>query len=161
MKINTVYLLLGSNLYKPPAQLSLAEQMIAAQIGNIINVSSVYRTAPWGNTDQADFFNRVLVAETTLNPAETLTGILQIEEEMGRIRTAKNAPRIIDIDILYFNDEVIHRPYLRVPHPEIQNRRFVLVPLNELAPGFIHPLLHKTTAELLASCPDVLNVQKI
>ena len=161
MKINTLYLLLGSNLYKPAAQLVLAEQMISARIGKIINASSVYRTAPWGNSDQADFFNRILVAETTLNASETLTHILQIEEEMGRIRTAKNAPRIIDIDILFFNNDVIRRSYLCVPHPEIQNRRFVLVPLNELSPGFIHPLLNKTTAELLASCPDVLNVQKI
>ena len=161
MKINTLYLLLGSNLYKPAAQLGLGEQMIAARIGKIINASSVYRTAPWGNTDQADFFNRILVAETTLNATETLTIILQIEEEMGRIRTVKNSPRIIDIDILYFNDDVIRRSYLTVPHPEIQNRRFVLIPLNELSPAFIHPLLKKTTTELLASCPDVLNVQKI
>ena len=80
---------------------------------------------------------------------------------MGRIRSKKNAPRIIDIDILFFNDEIIRTPDLVVPHPEIQNRRFVLVPLNEVSPYFIHPILQKTPTELLNECADKLNVQKI
>ncbi|MEJ7610540.1 MAG: 2-amino-4-hydroxy-6-hydroxymethyldihydropteridine diphosphokinase [Ferruginibacter sp.] len=159
--MNTIYLLLGSNLYKPEAQLRLAEKMIAETIGRITQASSFYRTAPWGNTEQPDFVNRVLVAETLLNATTALKNILEIEKEMGRLRTVKNAPRIIDIDILYFNHEIVNSPFLTVPHPAIQDRRFVLIPLDEVDPGFIHPVLQKTTTELLASCPDVLNVQKI
>jgi len=86
--------------------------------------------------------------------------ILKIEKKMGRIRTIKNAPRIIDIDILFFNKEIINEAELTVPHPQIQNRRFVLVPLNQLSPNLKHPLLNKTVHQLLINCPDELNVKK-
>ena len=87
--------------------------------------------------------------------------ILAIEKEMGRIRTKKNAPRLIDIDILFFNKEIIQTQNLTVPHPALQNRRFVLVPLNELSPNFIHPVLHNTIHQILLTCPDTLAVKKI
>jgi 2-amino-4-hydroxy-6-hydroxymethyldihydropteridine diphosphokinase len=86
--------------------------------------------------------------------------ILNIEKKMGRIRTVKNAPRVIDIDILFFNKEIIEQEHLCIPHPQIQNRRFVLVPLNQLSPNLKHPALSKTVHQLLINCPDKLNVKK-
>jgi len=100
------------------------------------------------------------LAETALTPVETMQTILVIEKEMGRVRTLKNAPRIIDIDILFFNKVVVDEPTLTLPHPEIQNRRFVLIPLNELAPNLHHPVLGLSIHELLKICPDRLNVKK-
>ena len=135
--------------------------MIEKKIGKIIRQSGLYQTAAWGKTDQPDFLNQVIVADTKLTAAQTMETILSIETAMGRIRTEKNAPRIIDIDILFFNKEIIHKKNLSVPHPSIHLRRFVLVPLNEIAPNFIHPVLQKTNHQLLMKCPDELNVKKI
>ena len=142
-------------------QLITAIRFIEKQLGAIIAQSGIYQTAAWGNTNQPDFLNQVIIVETELPANKTLQTILAIEKKMGRIRTVKNAPRIIDIDILFFNKEIIHQKDLIVPHPEIQNRRFVLVPLLELSPDFTHPLLHKTIHQLLTDCPDLLNVKKI
>ena len=100
------------------------------------------------------------MAVPDLSAEKNLSVILAIEEKMGRVRTEKNAPRIIDIDILFFNDDIINQKHLVVPHPEIQNRRFVLVPLNELSPNYIHPLFNKTIYQLLSECHDELNVRK-
>jgi len=135
--------------------------MIEKKIGKIIRQSGLYQTEAWGKTDQPDFLNQVIVADTKLTAAQTMETILSIETAMGRIRTEKNAPRIIDIDILFFNKEIIHKKNLSVPHPSIHLRRFVLVPLNEIAPNFIHPVLQKTNHQLLMKCPDELNVKKI
>jgi 2-amino-4-hydroxy-6-hydroxymethyldihydropteridine diphosphokinase len=158
--MNKVYFLLGSNIGKSEEQLSLAISHIEKNIGKIYAASAVYQTAAWGKTDQPDFLNQVIIVETSLPAEETLSAILSIEEKMGRIRTEKNAPRIIDIDILFFNEAIISEKHLTVPHPEIQNRMFVLVPLNELSPNYIHPLLNKTVHQLLEECRDVLNVKK-
>ena len=114
----------------------------------------------WKNS-QPDFLNQVIEVATSLDATETLQRILSIEKSMGRIRTEKNAPRVIDIDILFFNNEIITRSDLTVPHPEIQNRRFVLTPLYEIAPQMIHPLLNKSIEQLLLMCPDPLAVKKI
>jgi len=141
-------------------QLQLAATNTEKYIGNIVAASSLYQTAAWGKTDQPDFLNQVLIVETELSAADTLSVLLAIEEKMGRVRTEKNAPRIIDIDILFFNDDIIQEKDLIIPHPEIQNRLFVLTPLNELAPNYIHPVLAKTIHELLLGCKDVLNVKK-
>lgn len=158
--MNTTYLLLGSNMGNSLEQLALARQYISKQTGRLTHSSSLYATAAWGNTNQPDFLNQVLVVETAMTAHETLENILAIENLMGRIRTVKNAPRIIDIDILFFNNDIIHEKHLVVPHPEIQNRRFVLVPLDEIAPALVHPLFHKTVHRLLQECPDPLNVKK-
>jgi 2-amino-4-hydroxy-6-hydroxymethyldihydropteridine diphosphokinase len=158
--MNTVYFLLGSNIGNSEEQLRLATIIIEKQIGKIIARSAIYQTAAWGKTDQPDFLNQVIIVETILWAEESLSAILTIEEKMGRVRTEKNAPRIIDIDILFFNDAIIQEKELTVPHPEIQNRLFALIPLNELSPNYIHPLLNKTVHELLADCKDVLNVKK-
>ncbi|MFZ4769920.1 MAG: 2-amino-4-hydroxy-6-hydroxymethyldihydropteridine diphosphokinase [Ferruginibacter sp.] len=159
--MNKLYLLLGSNIGNSKKQLLAAQKQISKKIGPIVRQSKLYQTAAWGFTNQPDFLNQIIVVESTFLPQDCITKILSIELEMGRIRTKKNAPRIIDIDILYFNKEIINTKKLVVPHPAIQNRRFVLTPLNEISPAFIHPVLSKTNHELLLICKDTLNVKKI
>lgn len=159
--MNKVYLLLGSNMGDPSKLLAMARKKIRVQVGEISRMSSIYQTAAWGKTDQPDFLNQVLVLYSALSAENCLQIILQIEEKMGRIRTVKNAPRVIDIDILYYGKAVLELPHLVVPHPAIQDRRFVLIPLNEISPLFIHPKLKKTNHQLLLECKDPLNVKKI
>ncbi|GAB2822398.1 2-amino-4-hydroxy-6-hydroxymethyldihydropteridine diphosphokinase [Ferruginibacter profundus] len=159
--MNIVYLLLGSNQNNPRKQLAKACSCISKQIGYIKRASGIYQTAAWGNTDQPDFLNQVLIVDTLLAAEATMQTILTIEEKMGRVRTKKNAPRIIDIDILFFNKEIIATKNLSVPHPQLQNRNFVLVPLNELSPNLKHPVLNKTIHQLLRISPDELTVNKI
>ena len=159
--MNTVYFLLGSNLGNSKEQLVLAIKNIEKYIGPIIKLSSLYSTAAWGNNKQPDFLNQVIIVQTLLAPQIVLNEILAIEEKMGRVRTVKNAARIIDIDILFFNSEIIKEKDLVIPHPEIQNRRFVLIPLVEIAGLILHPILKKNAQELLNICTDNLNVQKI
>ncbi|MEO7306389.1 MAG: 2-amino-4-hydroxy-6-hydroxymethyldihydropteridine diphosphokinase [Ferruginibacter sp.] len=158
--MNTLYLLLGSNMGNSKAQLFKAIVQIKKQIGSVTRQSHLYTTAAWGNRQQPDFLNQVIIVETALTALQTMQTILSIEKKMGRLRTVKNAPRIIDIDILFFNKEIIDREQLTIPHPQIQNRRFVLVPLNQLSPNLQHPLLKKTVHQLLIHCPDKLNVKK-
>lgn len=158
--MNKTYLLLGSNMGNSKMRLSKAISLIHKQIGKTLRQSSLYTTAAWGNTKQPDFLNQVIIIETKLSAEQTMQSILSIEKKMGRIRTVKNAPRIIDIDILFFNKEIILQDDLIIPHPQIKNRRFVLVPLNELSPNFKHPVLKKTIHKLFIHCPDKLNVKK-
>ena len=159
--MNRTYLLLGSNMGNSKIQLSKAIPDIEKKIGIIKRRSGLYQTAAWGKTDQPDFLNQVVIVDTGLTAVQTMQTILAIEKKMGRVRTKKNAPRIIDIDILFFGKEVIAEKDLVVPHPAIQLRRFVLVPLNELSPNFIHPVIKKTNHQLLLKCPDKLDVKKI
>ena len=142
------------------AQLKKAKSLIYKQVGKVSRSSAFYSTAAWGNTDQPDFLNQVVVISTKLNPELVLAQILLIEKSMGRIRTVKNAPRIIDIDILFYEKDIINLNDLIVPHPLIQERKFVLTPLNELSPNFIHPVFKKNIHELLKNCKDNLPVQK-
>ena len=142
------------------ASLFKAIVQIEKQIGRVARQSGLYSTAAWGNIKQPDFLNQVIIVETELSAAQTMQTILNIEKKMGRIRTVKNAPRIIDIDILFFNKEIIEQEHLHIPHPQIQNRRFVLVPLNQLSPNLKHPLLKNTIHQLLVKCTDKLNVKK-
>lgn len=158
--MNKTYLLLGSNMGNSRQQLSKAKSFIKKEIGKILRQSDLYTTAAWGNTNQPDFLNQVIMVETTLDALQTMQAILTIEKKMGRIRAEKNAPRIIDIDILFFNKEIIDQAGLNIPHPQIQNRRFVLVPLNQLSPNFKHPVFKKTVHQLFIHCPDKLNVKK-
>lgn len=158
--MNKTYLLLGSNIGNSKTTLQKAVLQIEKHIGKVIRQSSLYSTAAWGNANQPDFLNQVIIVETKLSALQTIQKILSIEEKMGRVRTVKNAPRIIDIDILFFNKEIISNQELTVPHPQIQNRRFVLAPLNQLSPNLKHPLLNKTIHQLLINCPDKLNVKK-
>ena len=137
-----------------------AAELVEKQIGKIIRRSAIYETEAWGFADQPAFFNQVLEIESKYPPGEVLNMILKIEENMGRKRTFKNAARIIDIDILFFNKEIINEQNLVIPHPEISNRRFVLSPLYEIAPQMIHPVLKKTIKTLLSETKDPLNVVK-
>lgn len=159
--MNKTYLLLGSNLGNSKKQLIDAVKYIERSIGKVLQSSAIYKTAAWGKTDQPDFLNQVLIINSKLNAIQTLQTILSIEEMMGRKRTVKNAPRSIDIDILFYDRDILETEILTIPHPLIQKRRFVLLPLNELNPEFVHPSLHKTVQQLLAECPDILDVKKI
>ncbi|WP_337043158.1 2-amino-4-hydroxy-6-hydroxymethyldihydropteridine diphosphokinase [Emticicia sp. 17c] len=158
MKINQVYLGLGSNMGDRQANLALAREGIARELGPVVALSGIYETAAWGLTSQDDFLNQVLAVDTPLGATEVLAKVLAIEQSMGRVRKVKWGARIIDIDILYYNHELITLEGLTVPHPFLQERRFVLVPLAEIAPAFVHPKLHQTNAELLANCPDTSEV---
>jgi len=158
--MNEVYLLIGGNMGNRLEYLSRAKENISKKCGSVLQESSIYETAAWGMEDQEAFLNQVLKIEASLTPEQLLKTILQIEEDLGRKRDLKYGPRTIDIDILFFNDEMIDQQGLKIPHPQMQNRRFVLVPLNEIAPQKIHPVLKKTITQLLAECPDSLTVNK-
>jgi 2-amino-4-hydroxy-6-hydroxymethyldihydropteridine diphosphokinase len=159
--MESLYLLLGSNLNAPEKQIAIAENNIIRQIGKIERKSSLYQTAAWGLREQPDFLNRVVVCKTNLGPRKTLDTILAIEKSMGRQRGKKNAPRIIDIDILFYGKLIVNDQDLQIPHPRIAERRFVLTPLNELSPMFIHPVLNKSINSLLRECTDPLDVKRI
>ena len=158
---NTVFLLLGTNLGHRGDNLAAAIHHIGERVGKIVRTSSHYRTAAWGKTDQPEFFNQVIEVETFSSPEEVLAQVLAIEALLGRERKEKWGERLIDIDILYYGHRIIQSAELIIPHPQLQNRRFTLVPLCEIAPEFIHPLLHQTNSELLEQCPDQLAVDKV
>jgi 2-amino-4-hydroxy-6-hydroxymethyldihydropteridine diphosphokinase len=152
--MNTVYLSLGSNVGDREANLVRAIEEFARRGARIIRQSAFYETEPLEIRDQAWFLNCAVEVETTLTPQQMLTVLLEIESEMGRQRAVKYGPRNIDIDILLFGASVVDTPDLVIPHPRMAERRFVLVPLNEIAPNARHPVLDKTFRELLNSTPD-------
>lgn len=156
--MNSVFLIAGGNIGDRKKNLETAAALIEKQIGNIIQSSKIYETEAWGIRDQNSFYNQVHVVETQLSASTLIKKILGIEEEMGRIRTIKNAARIIDIDILFFNDDIVNEQNLMIPHPEIINRRFVLMPLDEIAPAMIHPVYQKNIHQILLMCKDDLKV---
>jgi 2-amino-4-hydroxy-6-hydroxymethyldihydropteridine diphosphokinase len=158
--MNTAYLLIGGNLGDRAAYLQTALKRIEETCGAISHYSSIYETAAWGNTDQPSFFNQAVVLSTTLSPAALMDQLLAIELEMGRIRTQKYGPRTIDLDILMIDKLVVDSEKLTIPHPQMHNRRFALLPLAEIAPTLYHPIMGLTVAELLDTCPDILDVQK-
>jgi 2-amino-4-hydroxy-6-hydroxymethyldihydropteridine diphosphokinase len=157
---NQVFLLLGTNLGSRAANLAEAIHAIDQYVGKIINVSSIYETAAWGKTDQPAFLNQAVEIVTPLCPEETLNNILSIEERLGRRRNEHWGERIIDIDILFYGTTILDSSLLTIPHPQLANRRFTLIPLNEIAPDFVHPILKKSVAELLLNCTDGLGVVK-
>ncbi|GAB5527142.1 MAG: 2-amino-4-hydroxy-6-hydroxymethyldihydropteridine diphosphokinase [Roseivirga sp.] len=156
-----IYLLLGTNLGDREKNLSAARNLMKEEAIELKAVSSIYETAAWGIEQQPGFLNQVLEVATDLSPEALLKTLLAIELEMGRVRIQKWGERLIDIDILYYQDKVVDTADLKVPHPEIPNRRFTLVPLVELAAGEVHPVLGKTQQELLAVCPDGLEVRLV
>ena len=159
---NKVYLLLGSNM---GARLQLLEEAIKnidIQVGKVTAQSSIYETAAWGKTDQPGFLNVAIAVITALTPLEVLSKALAIEAELGRIREEKWGTRLIDIDLIFYNNDVVSVPgQLEIPHPEMQNRKFVLVPLAEIAPELLHPVFHTTISSLLSALDDELSVTKI
>ena len=158
----SVYLCLGSNLGNREIQLLRAESEIEKYIGQVIKKSSVYETEPWGLSADINFLNQVLLVETNHKPDILIKKCLEIETKMGRIRNSQvYESRIIDIDVIFYGNEIINNDKLTVPHPHIASRRFVLEPLCEISPAFIHPLLKKTVMELLHICPDKMLVKKL
>lgn len=158
--MNCAYLLTGSNLNDPETQVGTAFHLIEEHCGKIVAASALYGSAPWGIRDQPEFINQAICLETNTSAAILLKQILAIEKEMGRERLFKMGPRIIDIDILLFNEEIIDEPGLTVPHPLLSQRRFALEPLAEIAPAAIHPVLKKDIQTILQECTDPLNVYK-
>lgn len=159
--MNYAYLLTGGNVGQRDQELAHAAKLLEERCGKIIDRSDIFETDAWGITDQNTFFNQALVLETRLTAKDLIKEILYIESLMGRERKEKFGPRIIDIDIIFFNHLIISEPGLVVPHPELAKRRFVLEPLNQVIPAYIHPVLYKTVQQLLAECNDPLNVTKL
>ena len=156
-----IFLLLGTNIGDRRKNLDTAIQAINSHVGKVKRQSAIYQTEAWGKTDQPSFYNQVLETETSLDPSALLVEILSIEKKMGRQRKEKWGERIIDIDILFFGPTIINRNDLIIPHPQLANRRFTLVPLSDLIPDFNHPVLQKTIRELLMECVDGLEVKLV
>lgn len=150
--MNRVFLSLGSNMGDRELNLNTAITLIQEYGCALSYRSSYYEFPPYGSVEQEDFLNCTLEIYTNMDPHKLLETLNRIENEMGRVRTIRWGPRIIDIDILFYNDEVINTDNLNVPHPEIPKRLFVLEPLNEIAPEFVHPLSKKTVSELYNKC---------
>jgi 2-amino-4-hydroxy-6-hydroxymethyldihydropteridine diphosphokinase len=155
---NTAYLLTGSNMGDREAHLNQAKALIEKHIGTVKEVSRLYETQAWGKTDQPNFYNQALAVETTQFPQQVLKNILKIEQEMGRIRTEKWEERVIDIDILLFNEEIIEDDNLKIPHPHLHERNFALVPLMDVAGEVMHPVLNLPVEEVYFECRDTLDV---
>jgi 2-amino-4-hydroxy-6-hydroxymethyldihydropteridine diphosphokinase len=158
--MNKAYLLTGGNIGDRKQYLATACEQIAIECGAVTKASSLYETAAWGKTDQPAFLNQALEIQTKLNARQLIRHLLKVETKLGRIREEKYGERVIDIDIIFFNNEIHQTTFLKIPHPEMQNRRFVLMPLAEIAPAAVHPVFLKTVTELLHDCPDMLEVRK-
>jgi 2-amino-4-hydroxy-6-hydroxymethyldihydropteridine diphosphokinase len=158
---HTTFLLLGTNLGDRKKNLTIARNTIELNVGPIVKASSIYETKAWGKTDQPDFLNQSLEVETELTPVAVLSEILEVEKVMGRMRKEKWSERLIDIDILLYDDATINSSDLTIPHPQLPNRRFALVPLAEIAGARVHPVFKVTIAELLERSPDSLEVRLI
>ena len=159
--MNEIYLLLGSNVGMKREWMNKALALLKENCGVVLQLSSVYKTAAWGITDQESFLNQVVQMNTSLSATDLLTKILDIENHLGRKREMKWGPRIIDIDILLYDDLVMNTPTLVIPQPYMQDRRFTLAPLAEIAPHLVHPVFKLNINALLAQCPDKLEVIKL
>jgi 2-amino-4-hydroxy-6-hydroxymethyldihydropteridine diphosphokinase len=160
--MNDAFLCLGGNMGDRLGYIDNAKSFISQSCGRIVEESSVYETAAWGNPGQNGYYNQCIKLQTSKGALELLDCLLHAEHLLGRVRTEnRNESRTIDIDILLFNDEVIDAHHCHIPHPRMQLRRFVLVPLCDIAARVQHPVLKKTIEELLTECEDDLEVKKI
>jgi len=159
--MNEVYILLGGNLGDKSKIFEETRKLIGERVGLVIKQSSVYATEPWGFESEL-FWNQVIIVETALNPNEILHQTQAIEITFGRTRkSAHYEARAIDIDLLFYNDLELNTSDLILPHPKIGERKFVLIPLNEIAPDKRHPVTGLKVQEMLKLCPDQLSVERI
>jgi len=157
-----LYILLGGNLGDKQLIFSEARAMLSQQVGTITNQSAIYETEPWGFESTDIFWNQAIEMSTDLSPEEVLQQTQQIEQALGRIRKMNQYDsRTIDIDILFYGDQIIELKNLIVPHPRIQERKFALAPLSEINPELIHPIFLKNIQQLLEECTDPLKVEKV
>lgn len=160
--MNTAYLILGGNIGNRLQNLQEAIQLISKKAGVIKKKSDIFTTSAWGNTDQPDFLNQALCLQTPLTAADLLETLISIEQILGRVRDQQKwTERVIDIDILFYNTDIINTTDLKIPHPYLQERMFVLVPMAQLAPMLVHPALQKNIQTLLLECTDKLEVIKL
>lgn len=143
------YLSIGSNIGDRINYINKAIEKLKQNNIKIIKSSNIIETEPYGYKEQGKFLNMAVEIDSDLNPFELMKLILKIESELGRIRTVRWGSRVIDIDIIFYDSLIINEPDLKIPHPDMQNRFFVLKPLQEIAPDFVHPVLKKTITELL------------
>jgi 2-amino-4-hydroxy-6-hydroxymethyldihydropteridine diphosphokinase len=159
--LKEAYIGLGTNLGNREENLKKAIENIIISAGEVISISGIYVTDPWGFRSEDHFLNMVILINTRLKAVDLLKQLLKIEMQTGRVRGAeKYSSRVIDIDILLYENEIINKPYLKIPHPKIQERKFVLVPLCDIAPEKIHPVLKKTFAALLKECKDDSRIKR-
>lgn len=157
--MNVAFLSLGGNLSNRLDNLNKTIKAISESCGVVSKMSNVYETEAWGTLSEKKYLNQLIQLKTPLSAQKLLTKVLEIETRLGRKRTLNQyADRTVDIDILYFNQEIIQQKNLQIPHPRLQLRKFILIPLNEIAPAFVHPILHKSSIDLLKNCKDKLKV---
>lgn len=159
MKEHTVYLALGTNLGDRLMNLKQAMVSLTPQM-EVKSRSQIYETPPWGYEDQPKFLNQVIKAQTYLEPEPLLKHLKRLEVALGRKESFQNGPRLIDIDILFFDELVLNTPSLVIPHPRLHERAFVLLPLMDIAPDLIHPVTGKSVREMAAEC-ETIEIQKI
>ena len=159
MKEHIVYLALGTNLGDRLANLKQAIVSLTPQM-EVKAKSSVYETPPWGYEDQPKFLNQVVKVKTYLEPEALLKHLKRLEVALGRKESFPNGPRLIDIDILFFDDAVLNTPSLVIPHPRLHERGFVLLPLMDIAPDLVHPISKKSVSEMVVEC-DVSEIQLV
>ena len=156
--MNIVYLQLGSNIGERDKMLSISVQAISEDIGRIYMYSKIYESTPWRVDGQENYLNQIVAIQTLFSAQEILDTILKIERKLGRVRIEKWGERLIDIDIIFFNNDIIETPNLCIPHKHMHERNFVLEPLMEIAPDLIHPKYNKTVSELFNESKDMEKV---
>lgn len=156
--MNKLFLQLGSNLGDRVQMIKDATNFINEKLGKVLSVSKIYESDPWRVDGQQNYLNQILEVNSLLSPKEALKTILSIENELGRVRIEKWGERLIDIDIIFFNNEIIETFDLCIPHKHMHERNFVLIPLNEIVPKYVHPKYNKSVADLLQESKDTENV---
>jgi 2-amino-4-hydroxy-6-hydroxymethyldihydropteridine diphosphokinase len=159
MDKHIVYLALGTNIGERADNLKEAISSLSPQM-EVKAKSHVYETPPWGYEDQPKFFNQVVKAQTYLEPVQLLKHLKRLEIALGRTPSFQNGPRLIDIDVLFFDDVIVNTPTLTLPHPRLHERGFVLLPLMDVAPDLVHPVLQKTVRDMLGAC-DLSGIKQV